>query len=55
MYSNGGTLQILLEALGNSNGGSPGPSTKMPTESPVMIVFDMLFRAVNILSYRLSI
>ena len=55
MYFNGGTLQILLGALGNSNGGSPGPSTKMSIESPLMIVFDMLFRAVNIISYRLSI
>ena len=54
MYFNGGTLQILLESLGNPNGGSPGPSTKMSTESPVMIEFDMLFRAVNILSYILS-
>ena len=54
MYFKGGTVQVLLEALGNSNGGSPGPSTKMSAESPVMIVFDMIFRAVNILSYRLS-
>ena len=28
MYFNGWTLQILLRALGNSNGGGPGPSTK---------------------------
>ena len=40
MYFNGGTLlQILLGALGNSNGGSPRPSTQMSTESPLMIVF----------------
>ena len=28
MFFNGGTLQILLGALGNSNGGGPRPSTK---------------------------
>ena len=34
MYFNGGTLQILLGALGNSNGGDPGPSTKNVYREP---------------------
>ena len=34
MYFNGGTLQILLGALGNSDGGAPDPQQKMSTESP---------------------
>ena len=34
MYFNGGTLQILLGALGNSNCGAPDPQQKMSTESP---------------------
>ena len=34
MYFNGGTLQILLGALGNSNGGGPGPSTKNVYREP---------------------
>ena len=34
MYFNGGTLQILLGALGNSNGGGPRPSTKNVYRDP---------------------
>ena len=34
MYFNGGTLQILLGALGNSNIGGPGPSTKNVYREP---------------------
>ena len=34
MYFNGGTLQILLGAHGNSNGGGPGPSTQNVYREP---------------------
>ena len=36
MYFNGGTLQILLGALGNSNGGAGAPDSqqKLFIESP---------------------
>ena len=38
MYFNGGTLQILLGALGNSNGGGPGPSTKNGYREPCVYI-----------------
>ena len=54
MYFNGGTLQILLGALGNSNGGGLGPSTEIVYREPCRVSSRSRFGDKSIIKLQLT-